>query len=87
MLNVAGMAVQRSEDDFPSGHGTELQLALIFVTGFEDQDQTVRTALHLLRRKYTFVQHVIATVVCPLFSTQNCSLASQSLPQESKMRV
>lgn len=52
-----------SEQDFPAGHKAKVQLALLFATGFPDQDETLRTALSLLRRKYTFVEHVIATMV------------------------
>lgn len=66
-VSVAMEEVLRmSEQDFSAGHKADVQLALIFATGFSDQDETLRTALSLLRRKYTFVKHVIATVVrCP----------------------
>lgn len=63
-VSVAMEEVLRmSEKDFSAGHKADVQLALLFVTGFSDQDETLRTALSLLRRKYTFVKHVIATVV------------------------
>jgi hypothetical protein len=63
-LAVAMEEVLRmSEQDFSAGHKADVQLALIFTSGFGDQDETLRTALSLLRRKYTFVKHVIATVV------------------------
>ncbi|KAK9902118.1 hypothetical protein WJX75_004921 [Coccomyxa subellipsoidea] len=62
-LAVAMEEVLRmSEQDFSAGHKADVQLALIFTSGFGDQDETLRTALSLLRRKYTFVKHVIATV-------------------------
>ncbi len=63
-ISVAMEEVLRmSEKDFSAGHKADVQLALIFASGFDDQDESLRTALSLLRRKYTFVKHVIATVV------------------------
>lgn len=66
--------LRMSEQDFSAGHKADVQLALLFVTGFSDQDETLRTALSLLRRKYTFVKHVIATVVRSI--TDFCLIAA-----------
>lgn len=56
--------MQCSEQDF-AGTNAKVQMALLYVSGFRDQDATLRTALQLLRRKYRLIEHVIATVVRP----------------------
>lgn len=56
------LPLQRSESDF-AGTNAKVQLALLYVSGFRDQDATLRTALQLLRRKYRLIEHTLATVV------------------------
>ncbi|EIE18487.1 hypothetical protein COCSUDRAFT_68226 [Coccomyxa subellipsoidea C-169] len=84
-ISVAMEEVLRmSEKDFSAGHKADVQLALIFASGFDDQDESLRTALSLLRRKYTFVKHVIATVAHGVIGNQGQSpVELEALPSVS----
>ncbi len=77
--------LQRSEQDF-AGTNAKIQMALLYVSGFRDQDATLRTALQLLRRKYRLIEHIVATVVGPSYDSTH-AVHARGCTQKSRCRL
>ena len=83
MNNDTAMPLQRSEQDF-AGTNAKIQMALLYVSGFRDQDATLRAALQLLRRKYRLIEHIVATVVRPHYDSTHVLYARRCICRNRK---